>query len=288
MAEKRVKLKDSEGNILKPYNPDKQDVSNMVQDLNDASENTYPSTQAVANAFEEKVENFTNNLVHKTGDEHITGIKTFSTQVRINTAGNTQALLMRMLNYEAKTTATSDLYNQIRWDDKNGQWLSHIGFNVINNSKTRTITMGVQNDNVDATTELNFGWDSGGNRFFTAPRCRTANLTSTTSVDVITAADLNTRLNSLGAYIKESYHNGTDWYRVWSDGFIEQGGLMGNNNTITYLKPFSDTNYTVTYALIRASGENYTIGLTKTTTTLQTMSSGGATGGNTNWRASGY
>ena len=26
--------------------------------------------------------------------------------------------------------------------------------------------------------------------------------------------------------IQETYHNGTSWYRVWSDGFIEQGGIV--------------------------------------------------------------
>ena len=44
--------------------------------------------------------------------------------------------------------------------------------------------------------------------------------------------------------------NGTDWYRVWSDGWIEQGGCYTAGSsavsaTINFLKAFSDTNYTV-------------------------------------------
>lgn len=52
--------------------------------------------------------------------------------------------------------------------------------------------------------------------------------------------------NCTRPYITETYHNGNDWYRVWSDGFIEQGGNQYGNGvnypltrTITFIKPFS-------------------------------------------------
>lgn len=48
------------------------------------------------------------------------------------------------------------------------------------------------------------------------------------------------------AVIVENYVNGTSWYRVWSDGWIEQGGYISsiaNGGTITFLKPFTNTNY---------------------------------------------
>lgn len=49
--------------------------------------------------------------------------------------------------------------------------------------------------------------------------------------------------------VVESYSNGTSWYRVWSDGWCEQGGVTptGSNgyDTITLLKPYRDTNYSV-------------------------------------------
>ena len=49
--------------------------------------------------------------------------------------------------------------------------------------------------------------------------------------------------------IVETYKNGTSWYRVWSDGFKEQGGYQAAGTafvdvTVTFLKPFSDANYT--------------------------------------------
>lgn len=51
------------------------------------------------------------------------------------------------------------------------------------------------------------------------------------------------------AYIVETYRNGTEWYRVWSDGWIEQGGRVDDTVTqvtLTFLKPFANTDYTVT------------------------------------------
>lgn len=54
------------------------------------------------------------------------------------------------------------------------------------------------------------------------------------------------------AYIVETYQNGLSWYRVWSDGWCEQGGhnyvakpTNGQFWTVSLLKPYKDTNYSV-------------------------------------------
>lgn len=53
-----------------------------------------------------------------------------------------------------------------------------------------------------------------------------------------------------GALIK-SYSSGSDWYRIYQDGWCEQGGIYPNyipndtNVSITLLKPFINTNYSV-------------------------------------------
>lgn len=44
-------------------------------------------------------------------------------------------------------------------------------------------------------------------------------------------------------YVTETWSSGTEWYRVWSDGFIEQGG-HGTGSECTFSKPFSNKNYT--------------------------------------------
>lgn len=49
-----------------------------------------------------------------------------------------------------------------------------------------------------------------------------------------------------GATVVESYRNGTEWYRVWSDGWLEQGGYLSTSGSTTFLKPFNNTNYNIT------------------------------------------
>jgi hypothetical protein len=50
--------------------------------------------------------------------------------------------------------------------------------------------------------------------------------------------------------VQSCYHSGSSWYRVWSDGHIEQGGLSptipgSGGATVTLLMPYSNTNYIV-------------------------------------------
>ena len=57
--------------------------------------------------------------------------------------------------------------------------------------------------------------------------------------------------NCLKPYLVETYVNGLSWYRIWSDGWCEQGGVVGKTSsswasaTIAFLKSFVDTNYVV-------------------------------------------
>ena len=62
-------------------------------------------------------------------------------------------------------------------------------------------------------------------------------------------ADLGNVPSSKGILV-ESYHNGSSWYRVYSDGWCEQGSLYYRGNTlgwytINLLIPFVDTNYSI-------------------------------------------
>ena len=65
------------------------------------------------------------------------------------------------------------------------------------------------------------------------------------------------------AVIVETYSNGNSWYRIWSDGWCEQGGTAPVNTTmqgiaeqkisVELLKPYTTSNYTVT-SNIQADG----------------------------------
>ena len=78
--------------------------------------------------------------------------------------------------------------------------------------------------------------------------------------------EINNRLINLEnkKYIVETWNEGTEWYRVWSDGWIEQGGTTGlitsgdsyNSKTITFKKSFTNTNYTFTSCANKYSTEN--------------------------------
>lgn len=61
--------------------------------------------------------------------------------------------------------------------------------------------------------------------------------------------DLGNVLSNID-YVVESYNDGQNWYRVYKSGWVEQGGVSsgatsGNGQTVVFLKPFKDTNYTI-------------------------------------------
>ena len=57
------------------------------------------------------------------------------------------------------------------------------------------------------------------------------------------------------AYVKETYVNGYSWYRVWSDGWCEQGGqtLATTSATVTLLKEYKNTSYNVQLTCVNKS-----------------------------------
>lgn len=70
------------------------------------------------------------------------------------------------------------------------------------------------------------------------------------NAQLINVARIEEKLTDVNAasrgYVVDSYRNGTDWYRVYSDGWIEQGGsVTGNSGLVTYtfMKQFTNTNY---------------------------------------------
>ena len=52
--------------------------------------------------------------------------------------------------------------------------------------------------------------------------------------------------NCTKPYVTETYINGSSWYRLWSDGWCEQGGwALATQVTVVLMKPYKDTNYGV-------------------------------------------
>ena len=95
-------------------------------------------------------------------------------------------------------------------------------------------------------------------------------------------------------YIVETWHSGTEWYRVWSDGWIEQGGVVSRTASLLQINlntPFTSTNYVVqaTMGETTASTKNVS-GLivgTQTTSSFYVGNDNSAFG-NWNWYACGF
>lgn len=86
---------------------------------------------------------------------------------------------------------------------------------------------------------LKVGWKNDGGKYFEFPKCETKpSTTSTAAWDRV-------------AVIIENYSSEYSWYRIWSDGFVEQGGratTSASQNqvstaTINFRVPFRDVSY---------------------------------------------
>ena len=90
--------------------------------------------------------------------------------------------------------------------------------------------------------------------------------------------------------VVETYQNGTSWYRVWSDGWCEQGGRATISSyfaNITFLKQFLDTNYNIGFAQNSVSEDTYCANVNSfTNSTMQLRFRGGGTF--CFWQACGY
>ena len=108
-------------------------------------------------------------------------------------------------------------------------------------------------------------------------------LANTIKTDIeVDIGNIQTELNNTvkttdlheASVVIETYKNGADWYRVWSDGWIEQSGRVSisqdTQTTVSLLKSFSDINYTVLITAnksgLQSSGDgNFTVEYLSTT-----------------------
>lgn len=109
-------------------------------------------------------------------------------------------------------------------------------------------------------------------------------------------ADLS---NCTKPYIVSTSHSGTEWCRIWSDGWCEQGGQVNrgdpnwvsNEIEITFGQPFADTNFFVTATSKETSYTYPVIAVTNyTSSTCKFVAAEGQTGQTPTfcWEAKGY
>ena len=212
-------------------------------------------------------------VLHKWGNETIKGIKNFEDAIKGDngivlsgegTDNPDTRVSIKDKNYSAKDgtppanirTTSFRAYNAdntIRGDFRiTAETSGDVVARVI---ARRYSADGSTNKNAEMSVRV----DSAGNMFAQAPTY-TGNYADNSNIIVTTAYMANhwvtakaTTTSSASkarpAVVVQNYLNGTSWYRVWSDGFIEQAGQvsMGGKNpyTVALLRKFSTNTYYV-------------------------------------------
>ena len=118
--------------------------------------------------------------------------------------------------------------------------------------------------------------------------------------NVMSEVNKTIRRSECAAFVTETYQNGASWYRVYSDGWCEQGGTVDNGSytaqyltSVTFLKPFKNTSYTANASV--SESEHVQTSAVVGGKTITTMSVQGSCGyGNSykvksiDWFACGY
>ena len=219
-----------------PYGVDsKQDIANLSQTLDDST-TKYPSNNAVQDAV--------NSKVGLTGNETIYGYKTFR-----NDNSAAKVFIQGNLGL-SENPAISGGHAQLEFHDKNGEWEGIVGVERYTNGQ-RLLRIQLK-DQDGAQNRIELVRDQNGVWYATCPTPPTTNNDKAiaTTAWVRQVAALKDLSNITKPYVTETYQNGASWYRVWSDGWCEQGGQCVISQaawvTITFLKSFINTNYVAT------------------------------------------
>jgi hypothetical protein len=232
-----------------------------------------------------------NAKVALTGNQTIAGVKTFSSPVVVpNGTANTHAVNLSQLNTKANANATVNLTgNQTVAGNKtfsspvvvpNGTANTH----AVNLSQLNTKA------NANATVNLTGNQTVAGVKTFSSPPVSATQPTANNQL--ANKAYVDSKAG--GTHITQTYSNGASWYRVWSDGFCEQGGIAFKSNggyahiDINFLKAFKNTNYSIT--AISTDFGSSTLGVVVKTHTAGSWRCGVAStsAGNVFWTAQGY
>lgn len=239
-------------------------------------------------------------VVHNTGDETVGGIKTFTDDVYIKKSlphvfcDKSDALWSDNPeenggggNFEIRGSdgAWGCIFGSEKYTD--GRRVARMQVMSADRTKSDRIHIGINSSNVSYTyAPTPASATDNSNQIATTSwvrnhRCTTnATTSSTASVDA-------------PAYVVQNYKSGTSWYRIWSDGWIEQGGYCGGTKTVTFLKAYKDTNYTISLGIYRNNVTNdyaviYCYGKSTTGMNLIHVWNGGSGNPSTFWYCAGY
>ena len=203
------------------------------------------------NALADKIEENNSTALHTESNATITGDITFSKAIKSSgkyhdTQGNLTILNIADGEYCDAILGRTDKNKNcasIRITNANGYNI--IEFGSYNEDGSAKLSMGLRNTN---GVSYAFAPTYTGNYADSSDRIVT---TAYMANHWVTAAagTSSTATKTRPAVVVTNYRNGTTWYRVWSDGWIEQGAKVSPTfsayfATVTFPKAFTNTNYT--------------------------------------------
>ena len=146
------------------------------------------------------------------------------------------------------------------------------------------------------TPSIDFGFykaqGNGSLYFYVGETVQNANLIDAGRIGEILPTKLDA--SKVKAYIVETYQKGTSWYRIWSDGWCEQGGqtaAKGAASTVTtvnFLKPFANANYCALATDYATTTSVVYFGCTSFTTSSMAIITNAGAGRACRWMVAGY
>ena len=152
------------------------------------------------------------------------------------------------------------IYNPNTWIANCGDFLQ----NIDTGHATCPVKRGDEVQFAYNSTPLNFRFvyaqGNGSLYFYVGETVQNANLINAGRIEEKLSDKLDR--NTIKSYITETYINGTSWYRVYSDGWCEQGGIFTGSSasnavaTINLLKAYKNTNYCITATKLTDDSSN--------------------------------
>ena len=241
----------------------------------------------------------------------ISGTKTFSDVVNITRSGDAVLSIKRSDLASNATTPSAIMLEDIPFFANDDSYVGRLVCQQLTTGEYDTILRCTSKVNgTEKNADLRLAILSDGTTYARAPNPPSATDNSdkiaTTSwvrnhCCTTAATATSTASKDAPAYVVKNYRSGDNWYRVWSDGWIEQGGAQTNTTGgatsygVSLLYPFTTANYTVMRAPLWGSGwgqagaDGYTTGiLSRTTTYFECATHASSIVAKIMWYACGY
>lgn len=275
---------------------DTGDVNNSLSKTTSSTTDTYVPTMGWVNNPATST-----NVVHRTGDETIGGIKTFTSQVtKTNNMAAADTIFVNKNKAITKGTAPSANVES-RWrltdsstGDTNSALIGGVTFGYSTSMRTSAILqVGKPEASSTSTASLGIYYPATGNAYTQAPTPDSGDNSTKIATTEWVNSVLSTSGNGLAEFVLDDGTSTHKGYIKFKNGLIIQWGITSAaaaNTNITLLTPFSNTYYSVTITSIGDTGVYQRLvsaNTPKTTTGFTTYASGGAASDNFSWQAIG-